>query len=172
MHLFEQFANDSIFVITAGGDTRGPYKCAMSDETLTVFDSEFRAEEGDTIQRPIPNKQHEHYRVLEIRFNSGFKAIPAHYSLKVEKIGSLASRHPQSTVVHISNSSNVQVGSHNQQNITGGLRVLLQEIDRSPATPEAKREVKQRLERLLSHPVVGSILGGAAQALIERLAKQ
>lgn len=58
-----------------------------------------------------------------------------------------------------------QVGNGNVQNIHNVFNQLLQKIDESDATDEDKKEAKGRLTQFLSHPLVGSILGGLAGSI-------
>lgn len=58
-----------------------------------------------------------------------------------------------------------QVGNGNVQNIHNVFNQLLQKIDESCATDEDKKEAKNRLNKFLEHPLVGSIVGGLAGSL-------
>jgi hypothetical protein len=63
--------------------------------------------------------------------------------------------------INISGSSGFQVGDHNSQSIKVGIEALLQQIDASTASAEEKTEAKSFVRKLLEHPLVSAIVGGA-----------
>ena len=72
----------------------------------------------------------------------------------------------KSTTINIHNSNGVQVGDYNTQHIQATFNELVQQIDRSAASPAEKAEAKSRLAAFLEHPLVTSLLGGAASAVL------
>jgi hypothetical protein len=69
----------------------------------------------------------------------------------------------QSVSVH--SSSNVQIGSHNVQDISIQIGKLVSAIDHSTASDEQKAEAKSLLRKFLEHPLVASIAGGLASTI-------
>jgi RIP homotypic interaction motif len=67
--------------------------------------------------------------------------------------------------ISIHGSSNVQVGSHNVQDISIQIEKLVSAIDHSSASDEEKAEAKSRLKKFLEHPLVASIAGGLASTI-------
>ncbi len=67
----------------------------------------------------------------------------------------------QSKTINVSGSSNVVVGDHNQMSVTQHIAELERVIDNSNGTPEQKAEAKGLLRRLVEHPLVASLAGGA-----------
>jgi hypothetical protein len=67
----------------------------------------------------------------------------------------------QNKTINVSGSSNVVVGDHNQMSVTQHIAELARVIDNSGGTPEQKAEAKGLLLRLVEHPLVASIAGGA-----------
>jgi len=63
--------------------------------------------------------------------------------------------------INITESSGFQVGDHNSQSISVGIQALLQQIDESSATTEEKAAAKSLVHKLLEHPLVSAIVGGA-----------
>ena len=63
--------------------------------------------------------------------------------------------------INVSGSSNVVVGDHNQTTITQHIAELARVIDNSSGTPEQKAEAKGLLRKLVEHPLVASVAGGA-----------
>ncbi|MBE2257322.1 MAG: hypothetical protein IAE88_00595 [Rhodobacteraceae bacterium] len=67
----------------------------------------------------------------------------------------------QNKAITVTGSSNVVVGDHNQMSITQHVAELARVIDNSNGTPQQKAEAKGLLLRLVEHPLVASIAGGA-----------
>ena len=63
--------------------------------------------------------------------------------------------------INISGSSGFQVGDHNSQSIKIGIEALVQEIDSSSASADDKAEAKSLVRKVLEHPLVSAIVGGA-----------
>lgn len=61
------------------------------------------------------------------------------------------------------NSNNIAAGNQNtvHQNILHSLEALGQQIDKADAAPTQKAEAKDLLAKLIAHPLVASIAGGA-----------
>ena len=92
-------------------------------------------------------------------------------------------RSSQLQIIHIStesvvmqrnefrNSKNIQIGNQNVQdnreiNLKITLEELLQQIDSANASPKSKEGAKSRFNKLLEHPLVSAIVGGATSALL------
>lgn len=66
-----------------------------------------------------------------------------------------------SQTINISNSSYVQVGDNNSQTINSGVHALIKTINESTASQAEKDEAKSLLKKLLEHPLVSAVVGGA-----------
>lgn len=66
----------------------------------------------------------------------------------------------QRSNISIADSSHVQVGNENIQNVVINIRKLITDIDNSDASDKDKKEAKERLKSFIEHPLVTSILGG------------
>lgn len=71
----------------------------------------------------------------------------------------------QNKTINVTGSSNVVVGDHNQMSVTQHIAELARVIDNSNGTPEQKAEAKGILRRLVEHPLVASVVGGAVGLL-------
>lgn len=58
-----------------------------------------------------------------------------------------------------------QVGNYNTQNIENVLTSIVQQIEKSDAPDAEKQEVKGRLKAFLEHPLAGTIIGLAPEAI-------
>jgi hypothetical protein len=75
----------------------------------------------------------------------------------------------KSTTINIHNSTGVQVGDYNTQLIQATFNKLIQRIEQSSVSPAEKAEAKSRLVTFLAHPLVSSVLGSAAGAVLAAL---
>jgi len=67
----------------------------------------------------------------------------------------------QNKTINVSGSSSVVVGDHNQMSVTQHIAEFARIIDNSGGTPEQKAAAKGLLRRLVEHPLVASVAGGA-----------
>lgn len=67
----------------------------------------------------------------------------------------------QNQTINISGSSNVVVGNNNSQAVTQTVRDLVSIIESSDAPAEQKNEAKGLLRKLLEHPLLAALAGGA-----------
>ena len=72
---------------------------------------------------------------------------------------------------HVHHSHGVQIGEGNIQNIAISLQQMLRAVDEGPGAPEEKKEVKSRLKSFLEHPLMATILGETAKAVIDAASK-
>jgi len=55
-------------------------------------DGNLPVEEGDVVERKLPNGMIETYAVEERGFRKGMHSIPDHYQMKVRKVGTMRSK--------------------------------------------------------------------------------
>lgn len=70
------------------------------------------------------------------------------------------------TIGTLNNHGSAQFGNNNNQNIEIAFISLIDQIDKADATLEEKTEAKNHLMSFLSHPLVNTTLGTAANAII------
>jgi hypothetical protein len=66
----------------------------------------------------------------------------------------------------IQHSTGFQIGDHNSQSIAITFNQILRGIEEADAPTEAKEEAKGRVRELLEHPLVNTVLGAAASAIL------
>lgn len=157
---------EHVFIEKADGSRIGPYKTAVSQGSATIYDAQLDVNDGERLIRPLPNGKEEVYLILSAEFSPGLHSIPPHFSLKLQKTTAIQPAQPKHTTVNIHNSSGIQVGDHNVINIQNALSELVQRIESASASPQEKAEAKSKLAAFLAHPLVGSVLGGVAGALV------
>lgn len=148
------------------GDIIGPYKAMFAGSTIVIDNPEADIEEGDTILRKLPNGKDERSYVTEATFyNVGVGGMGPHYQIKFKKGGAPVEHKPTQNI-NISGAQSVQIGDHNTQNIINSFESLVKKIESSSATPQEKEEAKSLLSKLLTHPLVVSVLGAAAGSIL------
>jgi len=165
-HAFEELCKVEVFLQGQDGQKEGPYKCALSEGTATLFEEKIDVQEGDKVLRELPGGRVESYTVLEANYSPGLQPIPPNWQLLVRKDTSLVEKGGGKTVnVSIQDSHGIQIGDQNIQNVTTTFELLVSAIEKSEASEEEKAEAKGRLKKFVDHPLVTSILGGAAGGL-------
>lgn len=162
---FNSFPKEDARVEKQDGSVIGPYKATFAGNTIMVWDEKADIEEGDTILRALPSGKDERSLVTEAKFFQTMHSIKAHYQIKFTK-GGISKMQPPSQTFNIHGVQSLQIGDHNTQNIINSFQALKNQIESSSATPEQKEEAKSLLAKLISHPLVTSLLGAAAGALL------
>lgn len=67
------------------------------------------------------------------------------------------------------NNGSAQFGDNNTQNIENTFTYLIEQIDKSSASPEQKNEAKNLIKRILEHPVTSAIIGAASTIIAAKL---
>ena len=171
MHVFDQLCNDTGTIVKKSGQRLGPFKCQLSGKEALFFEKNLDVDEGDQIERVLPNDKIEIYQILEVEYCPGLHQIPPSWQLHVRKDGSLRRPPVSSTTnINISHSQGFQVGDHNYQQVAATLDLLVREIDKANATPEQKAEAKSVMKAFLEHPIIAAIVGAAAGSATTALA--
>ena len=168
---FRDLLNDTVFIVKRDGRKLGPYKSAVSSDSITIMEKSIDVDEGDHVSRPIPNGKEELYLILSADYSQGLRSIPPSYTLKVRKTTALPTRPSEmkSTTININNSTGIQVGDYNTQQIQATFNELIQRIEQSSASPTEKAEAKGRLAAFLGHPTVSAVLGSAVGVILSAL---
>ncbi len=165
----DRLMDDEIYIESPKGETFGPVKASVQKNKVYINDEAIEIEEGGKILRPLPNGKSESHLILQVDFNEDpLGGILSYYEITTRKDSSLVAT-PSSTTINITDSQEVQIDNHNIQNIVGSLEKLIQAIDSSNASPEAKEKAKGTLKDFLMHPATVAVLGAAARKLIEML---
>ena len=174
MNPFASLHNDTVYIVSDAGVRSAPYKTAIGSKnglSCSIFEASLEIEEGWNLIRPLPNGKEEIFTVLEANYSPGLHSIPPHWTLKLQKDGSMINKPKaqQATTINISNSQGIQIGDHNVQHIANSLAGLIEKIESSSALPQDKAAAKGILRELVSNPVVAAVLGAATSALFAML---
>lgn len=171
MSPLQRLLKDAVFIVKPTGQKLGPYKAAVSPASITIMERSIDVDEGDHVSREIPSGKEELYLILSVDYSHGLHSIPPSYTLRVRKTTTLSAPPPnvKSTTINIHNSTGVQVGDYNTQQIQATFNELVERIEQSSGSAAEKEEAKSRLAAFLQHPLVVSVLGGAAGAVFRAL---
>lgn len=166
MNPFSSSPKEDARVEKNDGSVAGPYKATFAGNTIVIWDAQADVEEGDVILRNLPSGKDERSFVTEAKFYQKMHSIPSHYQIKFKKWGASQMQQKPSHNITIHGAQSVQIGDYNTQNIINSIQALKNQIESSTVSAEEKEEAKSLLSKFLSHPLVTSILGAAAGAVI------
>lgn len=166
MGVFGALPNEDAQVEKKDGSVVGPYKAIFAGSSIILPDAKADIEEGDVILRKLPSGKNERSVVTEATFFQKMHGLPAHYQIKFKKWSASNMSEKASHNITIHGAQSVQIGDFNTQNIINSFQALKNQIESSSASPEQKEEAKSLLSNFLGHPLVSSILGAAAGAIL------
>lgn len=165
MSLFDSAPKENARIEKQDGTVTGPFPATFAPGKIIIWDELADIEEGDAVLRALPNGKDEKSVIAEVFYSQGMDLIKAHYQVKFTKGGIAAMKQPSHNIT-INGAQSVQIGDHNTQNIINSFSELKNKIESSNATAEEKAEAKSLLANFISHPLVTSLLGAAAGALL------
>lgn len=149
----------------------GSIWCTFENRDLILVQHDHGFVQGHILERDLPNKTIERYRVDEIEFE-GRRGLGDWdcWKLHVSKLDSFGSPMPSKNATvapqyYVSNSQNVQIGNGNAINIQDSLQQLQLAIETSSASQTEKAEAKGLIHKLTHNPLVCAILGGVAAGI-------
>ncbi|EKT4554046.1 hypothetical protein JGK41_000784 [Pseudomonas putida] len=165
MDPFASIHTDSVWLVKTDGRRLGPYNTRIG-KTVSIFEPDLDVDEGDHLERRLPNGKVEIHHIVECDYSRGLPGIGPHWSLTLRKGPEKEKTQAKQTIVNIHNSANIQVGDHNTQHIEQGIADLLRKIEQSGASQEEVEQAKGQIAKMLEHPLVSAILGSGVGALI------
>jgi hypothetical protein len=82
--LLQPFMTEKVVLRKKNGE-RHEFRANVQPTKIMTDQANLRVEEGDFIERALPNGMLETYFVTDRRFYASFQGIPAHYQMKVRK---------------------------------------------------------------------------------------
>jgi hypothetical protein len=152
--MLDDMMTDRVTLVKADGRRFADIPCAVTRDTITIDDATLPLEEGDRLQRTLPNGLLESYEVLDRGFYTGMYDIPDHYQAKVRKESS-PPRQPTVTYNVSGHNSRVNINSidqsHNsvtitEQNVFSQLDAAIESLTAPAATKTALKEGAKGLE--------------------------
>jgi hypothetical protein len=106
------FMTDLVSLIKADGRRWDGIKASVQTRKILIEDGRLPIEEGDIIERSLPNGLTERYAVLDRGFQNKFHHIPAHYQIAVRKETSIPRDKSPSTVYNVTGpNARLNIGS-------------------------------------------------------------
>ncbi|MDO5531976.1 hypothetical protein [Sutterella sp.] len=142
----------------------------FTGDLLIVEKPNFDIEVDDTILKKSHTGKQIRYTVTEVNyFERGITHIRhPHYQIKFIPEKQIK-ENSASTNVSIKNSSNIIIGDNNTQVFEQHLLHLIDEINKSNFSEDEKANAKNLLKKLLTNPVVASVVGGLTSAVLSNL---
>ena len=85
--MLSNFPKSNISIINRDGEVLYQnIKAVFADNIFVIEDIKLIFEEGDIIEKMLPNGNSERYEILETGFTDGLSTIPAHFQTKVRKV--------------------------------------------------------------------------------------
>ena len=85
--MLSSFPKSTISIVNRDGDVLYQnIKAVFADNMFLIEDIKLIFEEGDIIEKLLPNGKSERYEIIETGFTEGLSTIPAHFQTKVRKI--------------------------------------------------------------------------------------
>ncbi|WP_460418872.1 hypothetical protein [Pseudomonas sp. microsymbiont 2] len=161
--MFEDFNTDTISVRKQDGQTIEGLQASVQPGKVFLDRADVAVEIGDLIERKLSNGTLETYEVLDPVFYEAFHDIPAHYQMRVKKLGvPEAKARIQSITYNISghnarvnhdsvdNSTNTVTIGSDLQDYVGALRQVISTLDDSKRKDAS--EIVDAVEANLSSP--------------------
>ncbi len=160
--MISRMSRDTVTLTKPDGRQFQGIKANVQPEIIFIPDTSLPIEEGDTIERILPNNLVEQYRVLDRGYYSGQGSIRAHYQVKVRK-GTTMEAERQATTIYNLHGANprVNINSRDQSinvvetsagDLFDRLRKLLQTEIADPQQRAALIAQTERMESAQGSP--------------------
>src|SRR5438309_1151355 len=107
--LLQPFMTEKVVLRRKNGE-RHEFKANVQPTKITMDQANLPVEEGDFIERALPNGKLETYLVMDRGFHAAFMGIPAHYQMKVRKESAIDSARKSAAQIYtISSSPNARI---------------------------------------------------------------
>ena len=85
MNPFRDLMKDRVSIVKADGRRFDDIVANVQPKKIMIIDTSIQVDEGDKVQRVLPNGQTESYLVIESGYHQGMHGIPASYQMEVRK---------------------------------------------------------------------------------------
>jgi hypothetical protein len=120
--MLRNFMKDTVALIKPSGERIDGIRAAVTPGKVFIDNGGLPLEEGDTLERALPNGLVERYRVLDRGYFAAFHGQAAHYQAKVEKESAPRPRSTGSIVYNVSG-PNARINVHSSDNSTNVVNV-------------------------------------------------
>ncbi|EJG0635939.1 hypothetical protein C4G38_RS23010 [Vibrio parahaemolyticus] len=139
---FSDMMKDKIQVLKSDGTTSPEMNASVQSKGIYLMRSDFLVEPHDLIQRVMSNGGTETFKVIDPGFHEGMGgAIPAHYQMKVQKLGLPEAEKAVQSITYNISGANARVNNNSTDNSTNVVNI-------NNDLQEALSALKSEVERL------------------------
>ncbi|MBR9857244.1 MAG: hypothetical protein GYB38_05995 [Gammaproteobacteria bacterium] len=176
---FRQMMRDSIKVIKSDGREFDGLKASVQTKGIYLMRSDVLIEPNDLIQRMMSNGGIETFKVIDPGFREGLHSIPAHYQMKVQKLGIPEAERAIQTITYNISGPNVRINHHSTDNSTNivntsqdvaeHLVLLRQEVEKLVVGSEEKNDALEVVDAIQSQFESGAPSKSVIKILVSAL---
>jgi hypothetical protein len=146
--MLDGFMTDNVSLVKANGQRIENIGANVQAKKIFIDNGSVPIEEGDILERKLPNGLVERYRVMDRGYFAAFSGTPAHYQVQVQKETALVPRAGGTTIYNVSGLNarvNVQSTDVSTNVINVDVAQLFEQIGDAIRNGVADEEVRQRL---------------------------
>lgn len=176
---FRQMMTDKIKVIKADGQEVEGLKASVQSKVIYLMQSDVLIEPSDLIQRIMSNGGTETFKVIDPGFHEGVHSIPAHYQMKVQKLGIPEAEKAIQSITYNISGPNARVNNHSTDNSTNIVNVnqdvadhlvlLRQEIEKLVNASEERKDALEVVDAIQGQFESGSPSKAVIKTLVSAL---
>jgi len=176
---FQQMMTDNIKVMKSDGQEFSDLKASVQRKYIYLMQSDVLIEPNDLIQRVMSNGGTEIFKVIDPGFHEKWDSIPAHYQIKVQKLGIPEAQKAIQSITYNINGPNARVNNNSTDNSTNTINInqdiekylimLRQEIEKIIKSNEEKKDALEVVDAIQDHFKVGSPSKAVISALLSAL---
>lgn len=155
---FRQMMTDKIKIIKSDGQEFDGLKASVQSKGIYLMQSDILIEPNDLIQRIMSNGGVETFRVIDPGFHEKFHSIPAHYQMKVQKLGIPEAEKAIQPITFNISGPNARINNNSTDNSTNianinqdvaeHLALLRQEVGRLVSSDEVKQNALEVIDAI------------------------
>ncbi len=146
---FDESLTDTVTLIKPNGKKYEDIKASVQTKKIFINDATLPIEEGDIIERVLPNKLVENYEVVDRGYNEEWEGIPAHYQIDVRKQTNIEVNRP--TIFNNTFNPTLNINQHQVQNMSISVTIyneIINKIDDSALQQLQKDELKALIKEI------------------------
>ncbi|MBF0645653.1 hypothetical protein HTZ97_08110 [Desulfuromonas acetoxidans] len=170
---------DNIKVIKADGQEVEGLKASVQSKGIYLMQSDVLIEPNDLIQRIMSNGGTETFKVIDPGFHEGVHSIPAHYQMKVQKLGIPEAEKAIQSITYNISGPNARVNNHSTDNSTNIVNVnqdvadhlvlLREEIEKLVNASEERKDALEVVDAIQGQFESGSPSKAVIKSLVSAL---
>jgi hypothetical protein len=170
---------DNIKVIKEDGQEVDGLKASVQGDVIFLMQSDVLIEPNDLIQRIMSNGGTETFKVIDPNFHEKVHSIPAHYQMKVQKLGIPEAQKAIHSITYNINGPNARVNNSStdnssnvvnfNQDVSDHLEMLRYEIDKLVNTSEEKKDALEVVDAIQGQFESGSPSKAVVKTLLSAL---